>query len=270
MIDYIKRNKLYLFNTKIVLMEEMEFEFDFILSVILTCANILFFIFFWSCVYGIETIIDGVGFEKMIVYSVTSNIITELFEIEVAQRINGSVKSGNIAYLFVKPINLKSYWLSIDLGITMVNLIRCLIPIGLMVIYSIVIKVDISCFQVILFLFSTVFSYLILWKISLAIGLISIWYNELGTIEQLKEIIVLMLSGSFVPLWFFPKWIQILSNFLPFQYIYQVPLGILIGKYTGTEIIAKIIYQIVWYVFLKIISDKMYSRACNKISVQGG
>lgn len=42
---------------------------------------------------------------------------------------------------------------------------------------------------------------------------------------------LVFLSGSVVPIWFFPDWFQRISALFPFIYIYQFPIGLdMVGK----------------------------------------
>lgn len=262
--------KLYLFNIKIQIINFMEFHVDFALSILLTSINILFYAFLWKSVYADESAIAGITWGQMIVYSVCSNLITNIFAIGIESKINDSVKTGNIAYLLSKPINLVGYWLSYDLGALLQQLVSHLLPIMGLVAFIIVMKVDIQATGCLLFIVSVLMSYLILWNISFLTGAVSFWYNELGTISEFKNLIILLLSGSFVPLWFFPEWIQKISSFLPFQSIYQIPLGILIGKYKAAESGLNMLFQLFWVVLTYILVLITYRKARKKLVVQGG
>jgi len=248
----------------------MEFQFDFILSTLLTGFNILFYVFLWKSVYGGHVDFQGISREQMIVYSIASNIMIEVFVIEVDGNINRSVRDGSISYLMSRPMNLINFWLSGDMGNLIGKLVTNAIPIVGLCIYISYVNVAVSLFTLLTFILSAIASYLILWNISLITGSVAFWFNELGTISQLKELVILLLSGSFVPLWFFPSWAQAISNFLPFQYIYQMPLGMLIGKYKGVESLKKLLFQILWVIVFAIIAHLVYQKANKKVIVQGG
>lgn len=261
--------KAYFYEIKIIILNNMEFQFDFVLSIFLTSLNILFYVFFWLSVYGNSISVDGVNLRQMLLYSVVSNFLFEVYEINVSSEINENARTGNISYLLTKPMNLMKYWLFMDLGQAVINFVRCILPIGVTVIFGSYFHIHISIIIFFAFLISSVLAYIIMWHLSFMIGLISIWKNELGTIVQLKDILVSLLSGSFLPLWFFPVAFQRISCFLPFQYMYQIPLGILIGKYQGCEIYKNITIQLAWAIGFLILSKKCYQIACKKVSVQG-
>lgn len=262
--------RLYLFNIKIQLLKLLEFRFDFLLSIILTGVNVIFYAFLWTSIYSGNTSINDLSWGQMIVYSITSNFMTTIFATNVQNYINESVKSGDIVYLMGKPINICGFWLSSDIGNVIKQLVLYTLPLIGLIAFVFIAKINIQFSNILLFLLSSILSYIILWTISFAIGSIAFWHNELGTMGDFKDLIILLLSGSFVPLWFFPEIVQKVSEYLPFQYIYQAPLGILINKYKGEEIIKIILMQLFWIVIFSFVVSFIYKRARNRLVVQGG
>ena len=59
----------------------------------------------------------------------------------------------------------------------------------------------------------------------------------------MKKHLIRLLSGSIIPIWFFPDWLADILNLLPFVYIYQLPLDIYIGSATNDEICRRILNQ---------------------------
>ncbi len=87
---------------------------------------------------------------------------------------------------------------------------------------------------------------------------------------QVKKHILRLLSGSIIPVWFFPEWAQGILGVLPFVYIYQLPLDLYIGRYTLQTAMPKLTIQLVWLVIL---SGSFYAAEksmTKKVMVQGG
>jgi ABC-2 type transport system permease protein len=102
-----------------------------------------------------------------------------------------------------------------------------------------------------------VLSYMILWLISAIVGLTSFWVVELGPLGHIKNALVGTISGSFIPVWFFPDAIRKFLEFLPFMYIYQLPIGIYIGKTDMTESIKGMAVQLLWVCILLFIFNAL-------------
>ena len=120
------------------------------------------------------------------------------------------------------------------------------------------------------FLLSLGLSYVLMTSISYMVGLTSIWYMDFGNFGLVVRATVVFLSGSVVPIWFFPEWFQRISSFLPFIYIYQFPLGIYIGKYSGAEILEGLATQLLWIAVGVLCAVAMWNLVKKKIVVQGG
>ena len=55
-----------------------------------------------------------------------------------------------------------------------------------------------------------------------------------------------ILSGLVVPIPFFPKFLQIISSYLPFQYISDLPFRIYVGNISINKCLQGITIQLVW------------------------
>ena len=115
-----------------------------------------------------------------------------------------------------------------------------------------------------------VFSFLIHWLLSAIVGMVSFWTVEIGNLGFVKGVFVRLLSGSMVPLWFFPDWLAHLIGWTPFPFMFQAPLSVYIGRVSSHEIYNMIGIQIVWVVLLASIAGVMWSVGRQKILVQGG
>jgi ABC-2 type transport system permease protein len=115
-----------------------------------------------------------------------------------------------------------------------------------------------------------VLSYAILWLLSAIVGLVAFWAMELGNMGMVKDSIVRILSGSIIPLWFFPSSIQTISKFLPFQYTYQTPLAIYIGEIRTVDALKAMGIQFVWIAALYVLLYVVWNKAKKKTLIQGG
>jgi ABC-2 type transport system permease protein len=72
------------------------------------------------------------------------------------------------------------------------------------------------------------------------IGIASFWIVESAGIRSFYNLFSSLFSGLFIPLVFFPKPLQIIQFFLPFQYISYVPAMVFIGNYRLGDIILSV------------------------------
>jgi len=82
--------------------------------------------------------------------------------------------------------------------------------------------------------------------------------------------LVNILSGSIVPLPFFPDWMQRILFLQPFAGLVDIPYRIYFGNLTGLGALAGIIQQIIWTAILLLIGKRILARVLSRMQVQGG
>jgi len=95
-------------------------------------------------------------------------------------------------------------------------------------------------------------------------------FIDLGPLSNVKNYLIVILSGSLVPVWFYPEPIQNILNFLPFIYIYQLPLGIYIGREDFKSAMTGIGLQIIWCALIALLFNIFRKRIEKSIIAQGG
>jgi len=226
--------------------------------------------FFWRAAYsGLGTVGD-VSQEQMLTYNVISIIMAGVFQIEIEMNIREKVRRGNVAVDFIKPVNVFLMYLAEDVGNMFTNIVRTALPILLCSVLFIVVPSPASAMHFMLFFVSAAFSYIILWLISAIFGLFYFWAIELGPLSSIKDYLIRILSGSFIPIWFFPDIVQDILKYQPFIYIYQHPLGIFIGRTPLPEALSGMLIQLVWIGILAVCFKLLERRMSGNILVQGG
>ncbi len=86
----------------------------------------------------------------------------------------------------------------------------------------------------------------------------------------MKNSLVFALSGRLVPMWLFPDLIADVSRWLPFQYMFQVPLEIYIGRVSAQEVVYSLSVQALWVVVFALLVGLVWTRAQRRVFVQGG
>jgi ABC-2 type transport system permease protein len=120
---------------------------------------------------------------------------------------------------------------------------------------------------------SIALAFFIFFYVSYIIGITSFWIVESGGIRSFYSLLYGVFSGSFIPLVFFPKPLQIIQFFLPFQYTSYVPAMVFIGKYTLGDIqlsIPAIVgIQALELLCVFIVSELLYHRAIKRFTAVG-
>lgn len=262
--------KTYLFYAKIKIQTALAYRFDVISTIFIQCMIMFAMSYFWIAVYGAQDSAMDVSKKDMLTYTTISIIMGNLLTMNVQSRIVSSIRNGNVALDMLKPVSIYGICLAEDIGDFVVSFFQKVLP--LLVISTIMFgapkPADLVSF--LLFLVSFIFSYFINWLLAALIGFYAFQTLSMGPMLAVKGHVIKLMSGSIIPLWFFPQKLQFVLELLPFVNIYQVPLGIYIGKYTMDTILFRMGIQVFWLLVLWIVFAVVQKKMTLRVLIQGG
>ena len=121
-----------------------------------------------------------------------------------------------------------------------------------------------------LYLFSLTLAYLINFFFNICFGFSAFVFKNLWGSNLLKTSIVAFMSGSLIPLAFFPKVISDILSFLPFSSLIYTPVMIIVGKYDASQILQALLLQLFWLIVMVGLSQLIWKRVQSFITIQGG
>ncbi len=235
-------------------------------NIILLVASV----FLWQAAYvGIDQV-QSMKLDDLITYTVLSILLASVFICNVQDTIYYKIREGQIVTDFYRPIPLLASYLADDLGSAISAFVNRMLPLFLFAAIVFGPPLPASWMHLVLFIPCCLLSYALLWLLSALVGLAAFWVMELGNLGIVKDSIVRVLSGSLVPLWFFPETIQRISVFLPFQYTYQAPISIYIGAVSLTQALQGMAVQCFWIVLFALLLSWAWKRTKTKTLIQGG
>ncbi len=96
------------------------------------------------------------------------------------------------------------------------------------------------------------------------------WLLDVRGSNQLGWLAAQFLCGAFVPIVFFPAWLEQLCRVLPFASMLQVPVEVWLGRHLGVDLLATMAWQAAWAVALVALGRVVMGRAVRRVVVQGG
>ncbi|QYR21924.1 ABC-2 family transporter protein [Paenibacillus sp. sptzw28] len=257
--------------TKMRILSNLAYRFEVFASVGTNLILMVASIFVWKAAYGGSIgQVDSLNLSDLTTYTVVSILLSSIFVCDVQDTIYSKIREGQIVTDFYRPIPLLACYLADDLGGSLSNLVNKVLPLILFASLFFGVPLPASLTGFLLFIPSCLLSYGILWLLSALVGLIAFWVMELGNMGIVKDSIVRVLSGSIVPLWFFPESVQNVSKFLPFQYTFQTPLGIYIGETGPAAALSSMAVQAVWIGILFLLLAAFWKKTKTKTLIQGG
>ena len=258
----------YIIKTQII--KSLTYEFNVYGNIIMQTIIMITSAYFWQALYKDKSIVGGVDSESMLTYIIISSVLSVLLITNVERRIQSSVEKGTVATDMMKPISLFGIYFAEDIGSVIALIFQNMLPI--LVIGSLMIKVPVMAdiHDLPFFMISVAESFLINWFIAALFGMIAFTAVNIDALIQVKKHLLRLLSGSIIPIWFFPGGVSGILESLPFVYIYQLPLSIYIGRGERADYIKGMQIQFIWLVVLSLLFFYVEGRVTRKVMVQGG
>ena len=170
----------------------------------------------------------------------------------------------------MRPVNIFKVFFAENLGGVTALFFQNLLPI--FIIGSLIIKLPVpnSTKDTVLFLVSLILAFLINWFLAVIFGMWAFKIIEMSALIQVKKHLIRLLSGSIIPLWFFPEGLRSVLECLPFPYIYQMPISIYVGQYTMDSLQKGLLLQVLWVVILWALKTYLEKRVTKFVMIQGG
>ena len=233
-------------------------------SIISSVFWVLVQIALWNFIYQGQS--EMIGY--MTAYVIVANIIGMFYSRDMMALIGGKVASGNFAYDLIRPINIVTMSYKTLLGTLASGLMLKALPQILIfmpvLLRSVVFSNFIPCLTAIVL---GHFLYVLLYSL---LGFLAFIVIEIWPFRRLLDDTIRFVSGAVIPLAIFPSWLQVLSDFLPFKYLYDFPLRLLLNQLSGDDIIRGLVISTIWVIALGILLLLSYRSAVNKCTVQGG
>ncbi|MEG1002719.1 ABC transporter permease [Clostridium sp.] len=253
--------------------ECVAYKSNVIMGVIGQIIMVLVTYFLWKAIYtsSTESVIKGFTLNEMLVYVMITFLIGYVTSSDVSYMISDEVKSGAIAMNLIKPINYRRRMVAASIGQFSFLIVLLFLPgaIGITA-YGIINGVDINFASIIIFVISVFLGFLINTYYSYLFGLLAFKFYNLWGIGQIANAIIMLISGSLIPLTFFPELVQKAFNFLPFSSMIYTPAMIYLNKLSTFEIAKALILQVVWIIILIGLSKIMWNKVIDKLTIQGG
>ena len=227
--------------------------------------------FIWTAVYGSAETINGIALPQMIRYFGAVALIGYLTMDFADWNLDMLIRTGKFLTYALRPLNHRFFAFSQKVGHRLLGFVVEFIPCVL--IFTLLFRIDMRPAYIGWTILSIALAYLMLFFVNYCLGMASFWIVQSYGIRSVYSILSAVFSGMLIPLVFFPKPMQIIQFFLPFQYTSYVPAMVFLGQYSLGDIhlsipaIVGIQAAAVLAVFL--VSELMYKAAMKQFTAVG-
>ena len=263
--------------------DTMAYRFNILMWAAITVCEVACMVFLWLAVYrssagGMDAEIHGFTYRDMIAYVVLTTIFNFVtYNNDTLWNINTDIKKGTIGNYLIKPISYRGKFAATSFG----TLLTMTVFFGLPLYTSALVTLGALGFlpgltypaffaHLLLFLLSGLCASLLNDAIAYIFGVLCFYTSSGWGLNSLKVTLVSFLSGTLLPLAFFPAGLREILNWMPFAGMRQNPVLILMMKYNLAESLCSVALAAAWIAALELFAKLLFSRAIRKITVQGG
>jgi ABC-type uncharacterized transport system, permease component len=253
----------------------LSYRLDFFLYRIGDVLTAFVTYFVWRAVFlsSSHPQLNGFTINQMVIYIFLSFLTTELSSSDGTWTIGEEVKDGSIAMRLLKPINFNATYLFEEIGHKIVSAGMIIPPLlGGMIVYQFFNPnvVPFNLENLVLFLFSALLAYLINFYFNVCYGFSAFVFKNLWGSNHMKNAIVAFMSGTLIPLAFYPQLLGKILQFFPFASLVYTPVMIYMGKYDINQLYLVIFLQLFWLIFFIFLSKFIWHFTIKHLIIQGG
>jgi len=230
---------------------------------------VVLFVFFslWSVIYSGKTLIAGLSMAQTLWYLSIAETI-ELSKARVYNQIQEEVKEGSIAYALGRPYSYNGFKVARSLGESLVRAVPILV-LGFIVcsLFTGILPGYFSALPFGLVLIVGGILLNLMW--GLIIGLLAFWTEEVTPFYWILQKFIFIAGGMFLPIDFFPQWLQGTAKVLPFSFSAYWP-AITMVNFSRENFFTALTGQVFYIALLGLIAYVLFRTALKKIHVQGG
>ncbi|MFI5092260.1 MAG: ABC-2 family transporter protein [Candidatus Acidiferrum sp.] len=263
--------KIYREFIRIGFVNILAFRLRYYTGIITYLINVTVYYFIWRAVFANAAgPIAGFSLPQILTYVSVGWILRSFYWNTIDQEMAYEVIDGKIAMDFIKPVSVQWMWLARAMGESAFRLILLTAPTAIVIALLFPVLPPASKLNFALFLIAAVGSFFIMGALNFIIGTCAIPLTSILALIRAKFWLIELLSGLLIPLSFFPRSLQIISSWLPFEHIANTPLQIYLGRLSLAQTLRLLFIEYFWVAALLLLGHLWWMRATRKITIHGG
>ena len=258
--------------TRAGVIENLQFRLSALIMVIGNLLYLIVIYFLWKAIYASAgtDVVNGMTFTDTLIYLVLATALFGFMNMYTVWMMGRDIQSGKIVLDLLKPMEYRRYLFWTFSGNLVTNFFFTFLPTFIVVV--IVTKGAIPLgLNLLWFAISVVMAILINFSIDYLVGTICLYTESIWGIDIMKQVIVLLFSGATIPIAFFPEPLRTITDFLPFRYVYNTPLSLLLNKDPDIRaVLTSLGIQLIWVIVMYLITQIFWRISLKQITVNGG
>lgn len=252
-----------------------QYRKTFFLSAIIQPIELIVGIVIFTSVYkfGNYDTIHGYSLTQMVWYiggmQILGNIIWNITD----SRVSNQILDGSLSIHLLKPASLFQFELANAVAFRSIGILFETIPI--LAIQSILFFPSfLTWVSTMKFAVCALLSFFLFFLVNFLVGMAAFIIKSNSSIISFKFILISFFGGTMIiPLDFFPEWLQTVSLFMPFRYLYYDPLQFFLNRETAQSLsyFGQVVgMQMLWIALLYLTIKLLWPRVIKRYCAVGG
>ena len=268
----------YLWLARLTLLRQMAYRMRYLTGIATYGIFVGALYFVWKAIYAQQAAsgggerIGGLTLAELTTYLTVGYVARAAYFTNTDGEIAARVGSGDVTLDLLKPIHFHGQWLSQAAGETLFRLLFFAAPMALVLgpLFGVMAPQGHGWWQFPLLFLA---AFWINAELNLLVGTCAVWLESIQGLLSLKRNLMLLLSGTLVPLHFLPDGLAAVMGWLPFALLSYLPnlawLGQLgQGSHPTFGVVAATACG--WILVLRLANLRLWARARARFEAQGG
>jgi len=247
--------------TKLYFKAQLAWRADVFFQMVFTVSKILFAYLLWGIIFEGREMVAEFTFHGMLSYYIISSFLSQLdVSAGLAEELSGRIRNGTFSNFMVLPIGLQRYFMSMEVGVMAFYLaFDFLAAVVWIFLFGIEFVVTKSVFVAGCALVIIVLGLFFMLQLNYFLGILTLKYEEISTFLMIKNNLMMLITGSIVPLTLFPEGVLNLMRCLPFYYVTYLPSMLLTGQ-CEEEALLGVAVLVGWCVVMQMVIKVTWER----------
>lgn len=231
--------------------ETVAYRVSFVLYRLRNVLQFLTAYYLWLAILPPGKNFAGYDTSTMLTYIFGASLVSSFVMSSRSQAIGEEINNGTLSAYLLRPMNYFSFWLARDAGDKVMNMVFGVVEITLLyLIFKPPLFLQTDPFYLLTFVLAVVIGMLNYFFISISLGLIGFWSNDIWAPRFIFYSLMIFFSGGIFPLDLLPKPIYLFFQAIPFPYLLYFPIKVYLGQLSIQSVLIGLCIGIAWVVVL--------------------
>ncbi|HVV23079.1 MAG TPA: hypothetical protein VHF06_26835 [Pseudonocardiaceae bacterium] len=227
----------------------------------------------WTAVFTHTATAGGMNLRQTVTYSMLALLLAKvrwnLRSFGTRDSLSSAVHDGSVVYWFLRPMSPSSFYLWRQAGDMVYGTGWALL--GYVVLLATGVVAPPPSWQAtVVFLVSATLGQLLFLFLGQIVDVCLFWLMSSTFLLRAFTFAQDLLAGVFIPLAFLPAVLRSATLWLPFSFCVNVPLSLYVGTIPLRSAPFYLAGQVAWLAVLAVCGRAMWTRAADRVNVQGG